>query len=625
MDQNARKIGLINWVALLGVTVGLLVISNFVSSAAGMMGAIISGLGFLVAILSYFQMGLEERERLEELELEELNKSHGTGSLFETADEDTFPARRSRQLFERYFVPVFTSILFLLQAAAVYWPWKHFGTRTVAVDRATLAMALLGLFGVVLTLLGKYSSGLARLQGQRLLGAGANYALLTAYSCFVIAASLGAVLAGFPKVDHIVAQVLCVVLGFIALETLLGLIMEIYRVRVKGRETRVLYESRLVGLLGKPEAILSTAAHALDYQFGFKVSETWFYRFLERALPILILAQVGLLLFSTCFVYIEPGEQGLMTRMGAFKAVLDPGLHVKLPWGVDDVKRYRTSAIQTFEVGSEGGEEEHVGTITWTKAHSGKEDNLLVATRQDTNSISVTDTNHVTPPVNLISVGIPVQYQITNLYSWAYVNQKPEALLKNLASREVVRYLASADLNELTAHGREVAGRVLCERIQEAANQQNLGTKIIFAGVEDIHPPVKVAQEYEKVIGEMHSKQSKILSAQAYAVQTNAMAGAMAAKVKCEADAEQAKLTKNAEGRVAFFTNQLQAFNAAPQVYTQRAYYQTVARSVQNARKYVIATTNINEVVQLNLEDKLKLDMGDMVMPAKKEEKPAFK
>ncbi len=619
MDQNAKKIGLINWVALLAVTVGLLVVSKFVSSAAGMMGAIIAGIGFLVAVLSYFQMGLEERERLEGLELEELSKAHGTGSLFESAGEDTFPARRSRQLFERYFIPVFTSILFLLQAVAAYWPWRHFGDTPVAMDKAALAMALLGLFGVVLTLLGKYSSGLARLQGQRLLGAGANYALLTAYSCFVVAASLGAVLAGFPKVDMIVGRVLCVVLGLIALETLLGLVMEIYRVRVKGRESRVLYESRLVGLLGKPEAILSTAAHALDYQFGFKVSETWFYRFLEKALPTLILAQVGLLLLSTCFVFIDPGEQGLQARMGAHVAVLNPGLHCKLPWPVDQVQRYRTSQIQTFEVGSEGGEDEHETTITWTKAHSGKEDNLLVATR-DTNSSSAAGSDN-TPPVNLISVGIPVQFQITNLVSWAYVNNDPQELLRKLASREVVRYLASADLNELTAHGREVGGRVLGERIQVAADQHTLGVKIIFAGIEDIHPPVKVAGDYEKVIGAMHTKQAKILAAKAYAVHTNAMAGAMAARKQCEAEAERTRLTNSAEARVAFFTNQLQAFNAAPQVYSQRAYLQTLGRSMNGARKYVIAATNTTDVIQINLEDKLKLGIEDMAMPVKKEDK----
>ena len=45
---------------------------------------------------------------------------------------------------------------------------------------------------------------------------------------------------------------------------------------------RVLYESRLVGLLGQPESLFTTAAHALDYQFGFKVSDTWFFQFLQK-------------------------------------------------------------------------------------------------------------------------------------------------------------------------------------------------------------------------------------------------------------------------------------------------------------------------------------------------------
>ena len=43
-----------------------------------------------------------------------------------------------------------------------------------------------------------------------------------------------------------------------AVETLLALILEIYRVRVQGRDARLLYESRLVGLLGQPEAIITT-------------------------------------------------------------------------------------------------------------------------------------------------------------------------------------------------------------------------------------------------------------------------------------------------------------------------------------------------------------------------------
>ena len=39
------------------------------------------------------------------------------------------------------------------------------------------------------------------------------------------------------------------------------------------------------------------------------------------------------------------------------------------------------------------------------------------------------------PPVNLLSVSIPVQYQITNLSVWAYTNGDPESLLKGIAER----------------------------------------------------------------------------------------------------------------------------------------------------------------------------------------------
>ena len=138
--------------------------------------------------------------------------------------------------------------------------------------------------------------------------------------------------------------------------------LEVYRVRVRGGETRLLYESRLVGLFGQPEAIITTAAHALDYQFGFKVSETWFYRFLEKALGWLILAQLAILVLSTCFVVIEPGDEALLERFGrpmGENGVIGPGLHFKLPWPIDQTIVYHTEQMQTFIVGAEPEDAQH--------------------------------------------------------------------------------------------------------------------------------------------------------------------------------------------------------------------------------------------------------------------------
>ena len=75
-----------------------------------------------------------------------------------------------------------------------------------------------------------------------------------------------------------------------AVEVLLTLLLEIYRPRVKGQLARPLYDSRVIGLLTQPESLFTTAAQTLDYQFGFKVSETWFFQVLKENLPLLLLA-----------------------------------------------------------------------------------------------------------------------------------------------------------------------------------------------------------------------------------------------------------------------------------------------------------------------------------------------
>src|SRR5439155_4303660 len=132
-----------------------------------------------------------------------------------------------------------------------------------------------------------------------------------------VAITLAVAEAGFPIWDLYVARALVILLGILAVETLIGLVLEIYRPRIKGKAERSLYESRLVGLLGQPEGLITTAEQALDYQFGFNVSETWFYRlFVEKALAVLICLQILALFFSTCVVFIESGEQGLLERKG---------------------------------------------------------------------------------------------------------------------------------------------------------------------------------------------------------------------------------------------------------------------------------------------------------------------
>jgi len=616
MERNVQKKGLLNLVVAVMIFIAAFVVTSYVNSLAGQACAIFLGLGVLVAFAGWFQMRLEENERLEKLEFEELARARGETTLFAAKDAEIFPAQRAREQFEKFFVPGFGVLLFLIEAGGAWllWRWISKTTNGVVPDRAMASLSLFGIFALLLFLLGRFSVIIARLENHRLLRPGASFLLAGAYLCALTALGIAGVEAKFPKADFWVARGLCGLLGLMAMENLLTLLLEIYRPRLKGKIARPLYESRVAGILAQPESLFTTAAQTLDYQFGFKVSETWFFQALQKNLAVLLLVQFAALILSTTVVFIDAGEQAVLEHFGKPLATLGPGAHFKLPWPADKIYRFRTEQIQSFAVGyTPDAQSESANTILWTVSHA-KEENFLVGNRAIvTPATAGPGTNDAAKAqaVGLITVSIPVQFQITNVTDWVYINSEPETLLKDLATREIVHYLAGVDLNEVLSQGRLQAAEVLREKIQNSANARSLGAKIIFVGLQDIHPPTagEVAATYEKVVGAQQTRLAKILDAEAAAIRLSAVSDAQAFTVTNVADAKRIQLVSSKFAEAALFTNQIPAFEAAPSVYRQRLYLQSFAAATRNARKYVLLVTNTQDVVVFNLEDKIRDDL----------------
>lgn len=621
MEQSVSTKGLINWVLLLVLTVVAVFLARYAHSATGIAAAVFIGMGFLVALVAYFQMRLVERERLEQLELDELRKSASSASLFTTPAAELFPARRAREQFEKFFVPAFSILLLLGQAAAVYflWPWVA-QDRPATVEQATVALTLYGLLALIYFQVGKYSAVLARLQQQPYLRPQAAYLVLGSLLCVVTGGVEAAGWAGYPRVDFYAARVLVGLLALVAAENLITLVLEIYRPRVKDQLVRPLYESRLVGVLSQPGGLITTAAQALDYQFGFKVSQTWFYRFLERAFVWLVLGQLSILLLSTCVVFLEPGEQALLLRWGrpvSGREVLGPGPHLKWPWPVDRVQRYLTERVQHFTIGLVADREfEEQRVLLWTKPHAKEEFNLIVASGEARAPGPGAPEGEQVVPVNLLSVNMPVQYQIADLRAFAYGHTDAGKLLQFLAQREVTRYLVNVDFNEIMGRGRRAASEELRQRLQTRADALQLGVRVLFVGLPGIHPPVKIAGDFERVLGALQEREATNYLAQAYAAERVPLAQAEAARRVNEAEAYRARLTALSAGTAARFTNQILAFRASPEVYRLRIYLDTVSRAIAPTRKYVIVPSNTHEVVNFNLEDRIRQDLLDVTLPA---------
>jgi regulator of protease activity HflC (stomatin/prohibitin superfamily) len=612
VERNIQKNGLVNLAVAVLIFLAGFGVTVFAGSLAGQTAAVFLGLGVLIAFISWFQMRLEENERLEKLELDELARSRGA-SLFESKDGGSFPAQNARLQFEKYFVPGFAVLILLLEAGGAWllWNWSGKNVASLKEANATAALSLFAIFALLLFLIGRFSVTIARLENHRLLRPGASFLLAGAYVCALTALGIAGVEAKFPKADFWVARGLCVLLGLMAVESLLTLLLEIYRPRVKGKIARPLYESRVVGIFAQPESLFTTAAQTLDYQFGFKVSETWFFQAAQKNLAALLLIQFAALILSTTIVFVDAGEQAVLEHFGRPIATLNPGAHFKLPWPADKIYRFRTEQIQSFAVGyTPDAQSEAANTVLWTVPHA-KEENFIVANRALVTSQTTSNDNSKAQAVGLITVSIPIQFQITNVMDWVYKNSEPDALLKDLATREVIHYLAGVDLNDVLSQGRLQAADALRERLQSSVNARSLGAKIIFVGLQDIHPPTdkEVAATYEKVVGAEQTRLAKILDAEAAAIRTNALAGAQAFTLTNVADADRIQKVSSAFARAALFTNQIPAFEAAPAVYRQRLYLKNFAAATKNARKYVLLVTNTQDVIWLDLEDKIRDDL----------------
>ena len=202
-----------------------------------------------------------------------------------------------------------------------------------------------------------------------------------------------------------------------------------------------------------------------------------------------------------------------------------------------------------------------------------------------------------------------MQFQINDVMAWAYKNADPTNLLQDLATRAVVHYLAGVDLNTVMSQARLEACGDLARTDPGRRGRAQAGRENSFCRSAG-HPSAgEGGGDYEKVVGRGTDEAGQDSRRRADAIRTNALADALAFTTTNIADAIRQQLEVSALARAALFTNQIPAFEAAPSVYRQRAYFQTFATATANARKYILLVTNTQDVVIFDLEDKIREDL----------------
>ena len=607
--------------AAAAAALGALVAAALARAPAALTAPCVAAAGWATASALLTAIRLRAHRRAAEERRDLAGAAADPAALFEAgAGEDPYSAERTLRWIERWLTPVFApasgAVLLaiglrhgrVLRAGLVAWP----------ADGASLGAAgLLAAAAFGAAVVARYAAVLARAPGHAPLRAPASaLAALSALAGLAAASAAGAA----SSIEHALAlgaHAQWVGLSVLGIESLLTAVARFYRPegRTGAAGLAARFDSPIGLALADPARALRPATESVDYQLGFRASQTWWYQFAVRALLPLAVFQTIVLYGLSCVVVLGPEEQGIRERLGRplpdrAGGRLEPGLHLKAPWPFETVRRFPVQRLQRFDAGFALEGDTPPREMLWARPHFAREDRFLTPSRDASGGPGGA------APVNLLSVNLPVLYQVTDLRAWLYGHRHPAALLRELAYRAVTREAAGRELDDILGAGQRAFESALRDRLQRDARAMNLGVEIRFVGLNGVHPPVPVVADYEAVAGSLEEREALRLDGQAYAAARVPRADAEAARRLAEAAGEAARRSASARAEADSFEWRRRAEREAPAVFRGRTYLDTLARALRGARLYVVATRADQEMIQFNFEDRTPSSLFDWSPPA---------
>jgi regulator of protease activity HflC (stomatin/prohibitin superfamily) len=185
-------------------------------------------------------------------------------------------------------------------------------------------------------------------------------------------------------------------------------------------------------------------------------------------------------------------------------------------------------------------------------------------------------------------------------------------LLEQIAYRSLTLEAATRDLFDILGAGQTRVAESLRQRIQDEADRRQLGVRILFVGIQGVHPPTQVAGAFQSVIGALEQKEATIHDARATATKTVTLAGAESAAATLAAEAYRTRRAEISAAEARRFLVQAETAEKSPHVFRTSLYLNTVARALAGTRKFIVPASASDEVYQLNFEEKLRPELFDL-------------
>jgi membrane protease subunit HflK len=279
-----------------------------------------------------------------------------------------------------------------------------------------------------------------------------------------------------------------------------------------------------------------------------------------KVVPLIILAAiVAVFVFGTTWFTVQPEETGIVQRFGKVVRSAGPGLHFKLPFGVEKVRLLPTARVLKEEFGFRT-----VATVPGQK------------TRYDPRDNYKDESLMLTGDLNVIDVQWIIQYRIEDPIQYLFKVRSTRKTIRDTTEAIMRRAVGNRLGSDVLTTGRVAVASEAKDEIQKILSAYETGVRLVTVELQDVTPPDTVKPAFNEVNESRQDKERTINKAQEQANRKIPKARGVATQSIREAEGYALERVNRAEGEATRFEAILSQYQGAPQVTRRRLYLEAM-------------------------------------------------
>jgi membrane protease subunit HflK len=295
------------------------------------------------------------------------------------------------------------------------------------------------------------------------------------------------------------------------------------------------------------------------------------------ALVVAILALVGLGAW-TAYYTVPSDSVAVVQRFGKYLKDVPPGLHFKLPLGIDTatIVPVKRQLKQEFGFATAGASDPH------QSPRDGKR-----------------ETEMVTGDLNAALVEWVVQYRISDPVKFLFEVREPSETLRYVSESVMREVVGDRTVDEVITIGRQEIETEALAKMQALSTKYAMGISIDQVQLKNINPPQPVQESFNEVNQAQQEKEKLINEARRDYNKVIPLAEGEKDQRIREADGYRLKRINEAEGDVARFNALLAEYSKAPAVTRRRIYIETLQEVMPGIRAKIIIDERTRSILPL--------------------------